>query len=160
MSKKLLGVEGDHVQCTHCTCMPSKSQNSKKKTVQCGLNHKHLKNWQKWIVERKHVHERLTNSLDRCAGDLLMNLDEEYRRIQEERLLFEYCKINTNFDKYRGNPAFWKVPVGLTDKFDRSLDPTYFVSMTKVEQNEIPLIEYVTTPNHIKNEKNILPCNR
>lgn len=158
MSKNsLIGVEGDHVECTQCTYVPPKLQNQKK-IVEC--HQKHLKNWQKWITERKQIHERLTKSLDRSAGDLLMNLDEEYRRIQEERLLFEYCQINTNFDKYRGNPAFWKVPVGLTDKCDRSLNPTYFANMTKVEQNEIPLIEYVATPNYVKNEKNLLPCNR
>lgn len=151
-------VEGDHVECTQCTCMPPKPRHQKR--GECHAGQKYLKNWEKWVVKRKQVHEHLSKSLNRPAGDLLMNLDEDYRKIQEERLMFGYCKINTYFDKYRGNPAFWKVPVGLAEKSGQPRNPIYFANMTKIEQNEVPIIKHVTTPNYIKTEKNISPSGR
>lgn len=118
-----------------------------------------LKNWEEWRKKRNRLYYRLYRQFCRKPGELIMNYGEECRKIQEERTLFEYAKINTNFDKYRGNPEFWTLPSKLSQKGGTN-DNQYFSIKTHTEQNIIPSIEYIDTPKLMLKEKRIYPLVR
>ncbi|KAL1490322.1 hypothetical protein ABEB36_013037 [Hypothenemus hampei] len=121
----------------------------------CGLKFKslqrdkcpeHLKNWEKWMIERKQIYKRLAKKLNTKCENLLINQGDSCREVKEEKLLLEYAKIETHFDKYRGNPTFWKLPYRLKDS-------DCFAVKTAADKHEIPDIEYVGVPKKIVVEK-------
>lgn len=143
--------------CKFCLCVKRAENDVKKEKPKKCPNH--LENWEKWIERRKIIHARLTQKLGRLPGELIMNSFEEYRKIKEEKCQFEYTRVNTYFDKYRGNPEWWKLPYGLPDKLGYG-DPIYFAVKTKEEKNEIPHVDFVGIHEHILDEKNVLPRTR
>ncbi|KAG5898312.1 hypothetical protein JTB14_023001 [Gonioctena quinquepunctata] len=169
--------------CVFCRCY--KNTEKKPKTYKPEREASSLKNWEKWLEERRRVHSKLSQALNKPAGELLMNINEEKRQVQEEKLLYTHTRINTYFEKYRGNPEFWELPVGLKNKCgcknpihftvktkeEKNVpvglknkcgckNPIYFTVKTKEEKNEIPSLEYVGTPDLILEEKNVLPRTR
>ncbi|XP_074025841.1 uncharacterized protein [Leptinotarsa decemlineata] len=143
--------------CAFCQCY--KSIKKKKRSFKSGTDP--LKNWEKWLRERKMIQDRLTKILKKPAGELLMNISEEIRRVREEKLVFAYSQITTHFDKQRGNPEFWHLPQGLkNNNCDGNRNPIYFSVKSKEDRNEIPSIEYVATPQFVFGEKSVLPRTR
>ncbi|XP_030747569.1 uncharacterized protein LOC115876033 [Sitophilus oryzae] len=139
-----------------CVCSCALNLSAKPKEEPCC---KELKNWEVWMQRRKRVHARL-KKLGRQSGNMLMNVGDEFRNVREEKLLLDATKIETQFDKYRGNPTFWTMPVCLKDK-----NPPYgctelFAVKSKEERNEVGEIEKVGVPKMILQEKGILPRTR
>lgn len=106
------------------------------------------------------MHEKLAQKRQCFAGDLLMNSGDNYRSIVEEKQVLEYRKINTNFDKYRGNPDFWKLPVSLKNLEPPFKSSEYFAVKSRPEKNQIPEVTHVGVPSRIMEEKDLLPRTR
>lgn len=121
-----------------------------------GAGDNSLRAWDEWLATRRQVFEKLSRDLGRPTGDLIMNTAETGRSVKEDKLVLEYTNIETNFDKYRGNPAFWNLPLALPDKCGRG----YFAVETKQQQNIVPSVDYVGLSDCIKEEKNLLPYTR
>ncbi|CAG9819804.1 unnamed protein product [Phaedon cochleariae] len=143
-------------ECKFCECIKATPQ-KRRRFKECPNP---LENWEKWLRDRRETQEILKRKTGRSQGELLMNLGEELRKIQEEKLILTYSQINTNFDRFRGNPEFWKLPVGLANECPNVRDPIYFTIKSKEEKNEIPQVEYIGIPNKILDEKNVLPRTR
>lgn len=118
----------------------------------------HLKNWEEWRAKRKKLFCKLYRKTGRKPGELVLNYGEEFRKVQEERTRMEYARINTNFDKYRGNPEFWLLPTKLKDKGYE--DPQYFAFQTSPEKNIIPPVVRIATPEYFMRRKKIFPLLR
>lgn len=119
-----------------------------------------LKNWQKWLQEREKLQNYLGNCLDRRPEELLMNLNEELRLVNEEKTLIDYTKIQTKFDYYRGNPNFWRLPLELHNKKDPSGRSFLFISETVKDKGVVPMLERVGIPKKISQEKHVYPRTR
>lgn len=113
-----------------------------------------LENWEAWVEKRKKQYGRFQKLLGRKPGELVSNYGEDFRKIQEERALLDNAKVNTNFEKYRGNPAFWALPEKLKP-LNSEDTRQYFAVQTRLEQNVIPPLEYVATPDAMLQEKGI-----
>ncbi|XP_050308530.1 MYCBP-associated protein-like [Anthonomus grandis grandis] len=120
----------------------------------------HLLNWEIWMYRRRQMHNYLTRKLRRPPGDLLMNSGDTYRSVREEKLLLGYTKIETHFDKYRGNPEFWMLPVSLKSQVPPYKGSEYFKVKSYEERNEVPDITYVGVPDVLMDEKDIVPRTR
>lgn len=153
----------------------SRSSHSFHKTTECGclclcdlnlippkekIYQDHLKNWELWMRRRKQIHCILGEKLGCHPTDLLMNSADTYRNIKEQKLILEYSKIVNHFDKYRGNPNFWKLPLSLKNRKPPYGGTDYFITEFKEEKNEIPEIQFIGVPDFILNEKDILPRTR
>ncbi|CAH1992377.1 unnamed protein product [Acanthoscelides obtectus] len=155
-----------------CCCLGSKKdasegqkdfQKSEEKYIVDGAGNyqgNNLRHWEAWLEKRKQIHSVLGKKLNKEPGELLMNLGEECHKIKEERELIEYANINTYYDKYRGNPEFWKLPFGIKERCPPSRDPIMFSKKKKQDMNQIPDIEYFGTPDPILEEKSLLPRSR
>lgn len=138
-----------------CEC-PSEEDDTEKLDTD-----RRLRNWNKWMEERKRIHKTLGDVLNRKAGDLIMNAYEDYRCTNEEKDVLDYTKILTPPDKERGSPSFWSLPISLPDECDRTLPTEYTAQMTPFEKCEIPELTYIKVPDYIKDkEKCILPKSR
>lgn len=120
----------------------------------------HLQHWERWLDRRKKMHEKLFKKLRRHPASLLMNSGDCYRSIQEEKSILEYTKIETHFDRYRGNPEFWTLPCALKEKSPPYKFSEYFAVKSKAEKNQVPELEYVGVPDYIYNEKDVAPRTR
>lgn len=112
-----------------------------------------LTNWEKWMQERQRVNRAAAKKSQRHTEELLMNYAEDLRAINEEKAVFENAKIIYPHDRYRGNPAFWRLPVALQHKPCR---PDYFSVMTSAQKCEVPRMEYVHVPYVVREEKGTL----
>ncbi|CAG9764273.1 unnamed protein product [Ceutorhynchus assimilis] len=119
-----------------------------------------LKNWRLWLKRRQQMHQKLTTKLGCLPGELLMNSAENCRRVKEEQLVLRYTQIEDNFDKYRGDPIFWKLPPCFKSHVPPFKDTEYFLTRFKEEKNEIPELEYIGVPSAIMDEKDIRPRTR
>lgn len=119
-----------------------------------------LKNWQKWLREREILQNYLGRCLDRQPSDLVMNLNEEWRMVNEEKTLIDYTEIQTEFDYYRGNPSFWKLPFELFNKNDPCGRSYLFGPESLKEKGIIPMLERVGVPTKILQEKHVYPRTR
>ncbi|KAK9882181.1 hypothetical protein WA026_019695 [Henosepilachna vigintioctopunctata] len=133
-----------------------------KMVVQCQKNDTNaLENYSSWLQKRHEIHLKLNKKINRGSGDLLMNMGDEYNEVKEEKAGLEYTRIPQHFDKYRGNPKWWTLPPSLHDKCTCRPDRVkYFYQKTKEQKNEIPEIERIGLPYHIKSEKMLLPRTR
>uniref|UniRef100_A0A6P7FZG0 Uncharacterized protein LOC114334328 isoform X2 n=1 Tax=Diabrotica virgifera virgifera TaxID=50390 RepID=A0A6P7FZG0_DIAVI len=124
-------------------------------------------NGEKWEKIRAETNKMLAERLNREPGDLLMNVAEDYRTVHQEQIFFENMHINVNFDKYRGNPAFFNLPPSLKEHCklqcrNRCLceNPIYFYVPTSAQKNEIPKMKLIPTSEPAPDDKNILPKTR
>ncbi|XP_072383970.1 uncharacterized protein [Diabrotica undecimpunctata] len=122
---------------------------------------------EKWEKIRVETTKMLAERLNREPGDLLMNVAEEYRQVRQEQILFENMQINVDFDKYRGNPAFFNLPPSFKEhcklqcqKKCLCQNPIYFSVPTNAQKNEIPKMKFARTSERASDEKNILPKTR
>lgn len=139
------------MSCKHNCLKPKK--NTKKECPD------HLKNWEEWIEKRRPLYEKFYRELGRKPGELAMNYGEDFIKIQEQRTLFEYAKIDTHFDKYRGNPEFWHFPNQLKVKQPDMLQ--YFAIKSNAQRNVIPKMEFIATPAFVlEKQKHLCPLLR
>lgn len=124
------------------------------------MSNNSLENWRKWLQERKRLQNYLAKCLDRTPGDLLMNLDEEVRGIREEKTLIGYTQIETEVDKFRGSPNFWKMPLELVFRKNRDEKSYLFKNKTLEEKGIVPDLERVGFAKRILEEKHVFPRTR
>ncbi|RZC33962.1 MYCBP-associated protein [Asbolus verrucosus] len=116
-----------------------------------------LKNWSAWLKKWKNIEGRISEKIEKSPEQLLMRYADSVNNVNEEKLMLQYAKIPTEFDKYRGNPDFWKLPLSLPRRYEHcSQEPDYFAVRTEEERNIAPILELTGTPEYIQNEKNIL----
>lgn len=150
-------------KCQTCLCLKSHKHPQRGKKITNSQVRDPLKNWERWLEERKKVHKNISKAVGRPPGSLVMNIGEDYRTLQEEKSILENLKIVTTFDKYRGNPEFWEIPYTLPTiypKCPKLEESRYFCIKTKPQKNEVPEIDYIATPEIILEEKNIFPRTR
>lgn len=156
MSKSLTNNINLEVECFQSLCKKNYNHEEQLTKREC-INH--LDNWEEWKKKRIQLYHRFHRRLGRTPGNLVMNYGDEFVKIQRERVLLEHAKINTNFDKYRENPEFWRLP----DKLGREnceYGPQYFAVKTNAERNFIPPVEHVAKPQLILEEKHSYPLLR
>lgn len=124
------------------------------------MSNNSLENWRKWLQERQRLQNHLAKCLDRLPGDLVMNLDEEVRGIREEKTLIGYTEIETEVDKFRGSPSFWKAPWELVFRKNRNEKSYLFKKETLEEKGIVPDVECVRIPRRILEEKHVFPRTR
>lgn len=118
-------------------------------------NDKRFELWNKYLEERRQLNERLSKKLNRPIQSLIMNTIEAYRLKHEDQLIFDYITILDPPHPQRGSPAFWTLPIRLIPKCGNDVIPLE-VRMDAREKCQIPEIEYVAVPNHIRQETNTL----
>jgi hypothetical protein len=134
--------------------MSGDGENVPKKTDDEDLR---LRNWSTWLAEWNRVQGKAAEKRQEKPGQVAINFSEGVSNVNAEKAVLRYARIPTKFDKYRGNPDFWKLPTALPHKckcgcFQR----TYFTVKTKEESNVVPTVELVGIPDYIRHEKNIL----
>lgn len=144
---------GDGCQSSVCSCTSIFS------SQKCDDIAAPIKNWNNWQEKRKKMYNHLSMAISRSAGSLVMNLGDYMYYINEEKRMLENMKIPVKFDKYRGNPAFWKTPVALHDPCYKK-DPRYLAYMTKVERNIRPDMEYGGVPTVVREEQGLMQSTR
>lgn len=117
-----------------------------------------LKNWEKWLQEWEKVQNKVAEKLKVLPSNLLLNYSTEISCVNQEKLLLDYAKIPTYFDKHRGKPSFFHVPEALSIRHEcDKTEPVYFITETKKDRLEVPSLECIGLPHHIvKTEKHII----
>ncbi|XP_024945343.1 MYCBP-associated protein-like [Cephus cinctus] len=121
------------------------------------IEDRRLINWKKWLSDRNKHYDRYKSISGRHQTNLIMNSSDTYRPIVEMRDLMDCATISVpaTHDKYRGNPAFFKMPNSLSNHNNDCL-PDVFVTLTKRELNILPEPTYVALPSLIEEEKNVV----
>lgn len=114
-----------------------------------------LENWQKWLQERERLQSYLAKCLNRLPGDLVMNMDEDVRKVLEEKTLIQYSKIKTG-----AIHDFWNLPPELFDKHDPCGRSYVFKTKTLADKGIVPELELIGIPKRILEEKHIYPRTR
>ncbi|XP_058795077.1 MYCBP-associated protein-like [Phymastichus coffea] len=121
-----------------------------------------LANWKRWLADRKRRQEYLAAALKREPIDLALNAHEKARAKNETRCLLKAAARTevTNQDRYRGNPAFWRVEERLRKKPDNGRGDCYdddvIVQQSRDDRFLPPDITRVALPAYIRKEKMLI----
>lgn len=100
--------------------------------------------WDRNQRKSERIRNYLCESIARPKDQLLMNSLEKHRRIQEQRTVATYAQVPCQFDKYRGNPMWWKLPPKLKQICDEPQE--YFIHLSRLERFVVPSLEYIRIP--------------
>ncbi|XP_066468966.1 MYCBP-associated protein [Tiliqua scincoides] len=88
----------------------------KKTTQPLSSQHGALQNWLRNMTLRKKQHKRLCECVQKSESQLLMNLSDNYRRIQEERTLIDQSLPALYSGKGNAGNEFWLEPVHIGEE--------------------------------------------
>ncbi|XP_072259442.1 MYCBP-associated protein isoform X2 [Pyxicephalus adspersus] len=107
-----------------------------------------LLNWQHHMTLRKRQLDSLSRRLGKPSEQLVMNVCEDYRRIQEERHIIDRCIPSLENGKgYRNGSEFWNVSERIGDELGGLA-----LTLTQREQGYPSPITYIGKPSRIKQE--------
>ncbi|XP_075759879.1 MYCBP-associated protein isoform X2 [Pelodiscus sinensis] len=112
------------------------------------LQHRALQNWHHNVALRKKQQRVLSKFLRKPENELLMNLSEDYRRIQEERHLIDRSLPALHYGKgFRVGSEFWSQPKCIGDELTGLI-----MTLTQKERGYPEPITHVGKPQTVKME--------
>ncbi|XP_065669572.1 MYCBP-associated protein-like isoform X2 [Hydra vulgaris] len=106
-----------------------------------------LNNWIKKMSERKKLQKHLSDSLSVHKDNLVMGQSDQFRSVQEHRMIIERAMPFLNSGKgNRVGSEFWKQTEFLKKNQDIS------ITLTKEEKGNFSPLEYIGLSSHIKEE--------
>ncbi|NXV85921.1 MYBPP protein, partial [Calonectris borealis] len=129
----------------------------KKKVHQTPLaEHKALQNWHRNMAIRKKQEKYLGEILQRPENELLMNISEDYRQIQEERDLIDRSLPALLPGKgYRRGSEFWTQPERIGDELTGVT-----MTLTQRERGYPEPVTHVGKPHTVRMEMGLKPPKR
>ncbi|NXE87622.1 MYBPP protein, partial [Menura novaehollandiae] len=126
----------------------------KKKAHQAQLaEHKALRNWSHHMAMRKKQEKHLGEVLQKPENELLMNMSENYRQIQEERDLIDRSLPALFPGKgYRVGSEFWSFPDQIGDELTGLM-----LTLTRTERGHPEPITHVGKPRTVQRETALKP---
>ncbi|XP_030390580.1 MYCBP-associated protein isoform X1 [Gopherus evgoodei] len=110
--------------------------------------HRALQNWHHNVALRKKQQRVLSKFLQKPENELLMNLSEDYRRVQEERYLIDRSLPALHYGKgYRVGSEFWSQPECIGDELTGLM-----MTLTQRERGYPEPITHVGKPQSVKME--------
>ncbi|XP_067403928.1 MYCBP-associated protein [Emydura macquarii macquarii] len=110
--------------------------------------HRALQNWHHNVALRKKQQRILSKFLQKPENELLMNLSEDYRRVQEERHLIDRSLSALHYGKgYRVGSEFWSQPECIGDELTGLM-----MTLTQRERGYPEPITHVGKPEIVRME--------
>ncbi|KAM7035610.1 MYCBP-associated protein isoform 2-T2 [Acridotheres tristis] len=118
--------------------------------------HKAFQNWSHHMAMRKKQEKHLGEILHKPENELLMNMSDDYRQIQEERDLIDRCLPALFPGKgYRVGSEFWSLPEQIGDELTGLT-----LSLTRTERGYPEPLTHVGKPQTIQRETGLRPPKR
>ncbi|XP_039358370.1 MYCBP-associated protein isoform X4 [Mauremys reevesii] len=110
--------------------------------------HRALQNWHHNVALRKNQQRVLSKFLQKPENELLMNLSEDYRRVQEERYLIDRSLPALHYGKgYHVGSEFWSQPECIGDELTGLM-----MTLTQRERGYPEPITHVGKPQSVRME--------
>ncbi|NXD28702.1 MYBPP protein, partial [Spelaeornis formosus] len=118
--------------------------------------HKAFKNWSRHMAMRKKQEKHLGDILHKPENELLMNMSDDYRQIQEERDLIDRSLPALFPGKgYRVGSEFWNLPEQIGDELTGLT-----LTLTRTECGHPEPLTYVGKPQTVQRETGLKPPKR
>ncbi|NWI58572.1 MYBPP protein, partial [Calyptomena viridis] len=129
----------------------------KKKAPQAQLaEHKALQNWSRNMAIRRKQEKYLGEILQKPENELMMNIAESYRQVQEERDLIDRSLPALHPGKgYRVGSEFWSQPERIGDELTGLV-----LTLTRTERGDPEPITHVGKPRTVQRETALKPPKR
>ncbi|NXA04399.1 MYBPP protein, partial [Sapayoa aenigma] len=126
----------------------------KKKAHQAQLaEHRALQNWSHHMAIRRKQERYLGEILQKPENELMMNIAENYRQVQEERDLIDRSLPALHPGKgYRVGSEFWSQPECIGDEFTGLM-----LTLTRTERGDREPITHVGKPRTVQKETALKP---
>ncbi|XP_009980067.1 PREDICTED: LOW QUALITY PROTEIN: MYCBP-associated protein, partial [Tauraco erythrolophus] len=150
-------IEISHPDVSVTALKEEHGEEKKKKVHQTPLaEHKALQNWHRNMAIRKKQEKYLGEILQRPENELLMNISEDYRQIQEERDIIDRSLPALLPGKgYRRGSEFWSQPERIGDELTGLT-----MTLTQRERGCTEPVAHVGKPHTVRMETSLKPPKR
>ncbi|NWR48202.1 MYBPP protein, partial [Regulus satrapa] len=146
-----------HPDVTAAVLKEEHGEEKKEKAHQAQLaEHKAFQNWSHHMAMRKKQEKHLGEILHKPENELLMNMSDDYRQIQEERDLIDRSLPALFLGKgYRVGSEFWSLPEQIGDELTGLT-----LTLTRTECGHPEPLTYVRKPRTVQRETGLRPPKR